>query len=541
MNAKGSRSSSSEVLRRSLALWFPYLATDRLHIRKGLCAKPGKRPLVIAEKVRGALRLSAVDPQAGQCGLSVGLTLADARARIRDLEVAVADPVGDAEYLKKLALFCERYSPSIAVDAPDGLLLDITGCAHLFGGEERMRALVLSRLRGMGLDVRATIASRPDPARALVRFSQSAICPAGSDEKAVYGLPIAALSGVPGDTMLALSRAGLKTIGALAARPSRILAARFGQDLVTRLAITLGREASPLKPLRALPDIAVSRHFPEPLVQAEALEEILGQLIEEAATAMQARDLGGRRFEASLFRSDGMVTRLHVETGRPSREASSIRRLFRERLATLADPIDRGFGFDAIRLAVPIAAPLGAHQHGLDTKEARLEDSELDDLVDRLVVRFGREAVLKFEACDTHIPERAARRIAALMPPASRRGRGMTSAASCPAAWPQPEIDEPPRRPLQLFHPPQQVEAIAEVPDGPPRRFRWRRVLHEIVLAEGPERIAPEWWRTRDEPPPARDYYRVEDRDGHRFWMFRSGTYGQPGEPPRWFVHGVFV
>lgn len=472
-----------------------------------------------------------------RCGLSPGLTLADARARIPDLEVAAADPVADAACLNKLALFCDRYSPSIAVDAPDGLLFDITGCAHLFGGEEPMRDLVLSRLRRMGLDARATIADMPDPARSLVRFSQTAICPAGHDAKAVCRLPIAALRGVTADTLLALSRAGLKTIGALAERPSRMLAARFGQELVTRLAVTLGREASPLKPLRALPDIVVGRHFPEPLVQAGALEEVLGLLIAEAAEAMQARDLGGRAFEASLFRSDGMVTRLGVETGRPSRDASSIRRLFRERLASLAEPIDRGFGFDAIRLAVPIATPLAAHQQGLDAKDARLEDKELDDLVDRLVVRFGREAVLKFEACDTHIPERAARRVTALEPP----GTGRRSKRGAPAAlWPQPEGDQPPRRPLQLFHPPQPVEAIAEVPDGPPRRFRWRRMLHEVVCAEGPERIAAEWWRSPEQTP-QRDYYRVEDRTGHRFWMFRSGTYGQPGEPPRWFVHGVFV
>jgi protein ImuB len=195
-----------------------------------------------------------------------------------------------------------------------------------------------------------------------------------------------------------------------------------------------------------------------------------------------------------------------------------------EKLDALNDPLDPGFGFDAIRLAVPVCEPLTAAQPSLDGEV--VEDRALADLVDRLTARYGRDRVVRFLAQDTHIPERAARTAPAA---------GVEDALE----WPRPPAGEPPRRPLHLFEPPQPIETMAEMPDGPPLRFRWRRVLHEISRAEGPERIAPEWWRDGNDEP-TRDYYRVEDARGHRFWVFRRGLYEQAREP-RWFLHGVFA
>ena len=498
---------------------------------------------MIVEKVRGALRIQHVDARAARCGLKRGQALADARACFPSLAVVDADAAADAAFLEDLGLRCDRFSPMVALDAPDGLILDITGCAHLFGGEVELRAQLMADLRRQGLHVRASIAGTPDAARALARFSEVAIAGAGQDEALVRSLPIAAITGIVGETILALSRAGLKTIGALAERPMEALAARFGAGLVTGLLRTLGHDNVRITPLRPRPPVLAERQFAEPLLQSAALEGVLEALIANAAGMLEERGEGGRVFEASFFRSDGAVRRLVVETGRPSRDVPGLIKLYRERMQTLADPIDPGFGFDAIRLGVPVTEPFATVQTQLDGHG--LDDDDIAYLIDRLSVRFGCERVLRFAARDTHVPELAAR----LLPAAAHADMSV-------ACWPLLVAGEPPLRPLCLFYPPQPVEALAEVPDGPPRRFRWRRVQHDVAHAEGPERIAPEWWSASSGASGAvslsagpdavlstgqRDYYRVEDVNGGRFWMFRDGQYGEPGSGPRWFLHGVFA
>jgi protein ImuB len=320
-----------------------------------------------------------------------------------------------------------------------------------------------------------------------------------------------------------LSRAGLKTLADLADRPSTILSARFGEELATKLRRMLGHEDGRITPLRPPPACVVERHFAEPMLDSEGLETVVARLVAEAARVLELRGEGGRSFEISFFRSDGAVRRLSVGTGRPSRDAAAILRLWRERVDTLADPLDPGFGFDLIRLTVPEAAPLGMAQTSLDGRI--VEADETAALVARLSARFGREHVLRFKANDTHDPDRAAETMPAVD-------------AAEPASFPL-DADEPPLRPLQLFDPPQPILTTAEVPDGAPRQFTWRRMEHLVVHAEGPERIAPEWWRKPEAE--TRDYFRVEDEKGRRFWLFRSGLYGRETHAPTWFVHGVFA
>ena len=513
---------SGSPRRRYLALWFPFLAAERLR-RLGLPTRsggPDERPLVLVETVRGALRLVAVDPAALALGLAPGITLADARARVPDLAVAEADPAADARLLDRLGEDCDRWTMLVQLDPPDGITLDVTGCAHLFGGEAALRARASARLERSGLTLRATIAGTPEAARGLARFGRAAIVRPGDEAEAVSALPVAAL-GLGRETNAALRGAGLKTIGDLARRATTPLAARFGEDLTVRLRRILGREDVRLTPRRPAPDYAVEQRFAEPIARVADIEGTLAALAGQAAALLAAHGQGGRRFEAAFFRTDGQVRRIAVETGLPSRDPGAIVRLFRERLEALADPLDPGFGFDLIRLAVGRDEALGAVQVGLDGRGAAQE--ELAALVDRLVARFGRDRVLRFAARDTHDPDRAARLV-----PAGEGGGEVP--------WPEG---------LQVFDPPQPIDTLAEVPDGPPIRFRWRRALHEIARAEGPERIAPEWWR-RPQAPSAwgatRDYYRVEDRDGRRFWVFRAGLYGgEAGDgEPRWFLHGLF-
>lgn len=480
-------------------------------------------PLVITDKIKGAQRLVAVSPQAKRLRLLPGLTLADARARIPDLWVEEAQPQADAALLERIAEDCDRYSPITVVDAPDGLLIDITGCAHLFGGEPELRRSFSERLRRGGIHVRSVIASAPDAARALARHGRIAIVAPGEDAKAVRPLPVAALE-LEDDHRLSIVRAGLKTIADIADRPSLAFAARFGEKMTLRVRRVLGEVNPPLDPRRPAPMLWVERRFAEPIGRSEDIEAVITDLSADAVAKLGERGEGGRVFEASFFRADGAVRRIAVETGRPMRDVKTILRLLREKLDSLADPIDPGFGFDIVRLALPVTEPLDMQQPGLDGHA--VETDEVADLADRLSTRFGQDRVLRFLREDTHNPDRAAKAVPAIFNP-------LTS-----LVWPAPEENEPPLRPVQMFDPPQPVEAIAQVPDGPPLHFSWRRKRHVVARAEGPERIAPEWWRTTETA--ARDYYRIEDNEGRRFWLFRSGDYGE-AKAPRWYVHGVFA
>lgn len=467
------------------------------------------------------MRLAACDRAALELGLTPGTALADARARVPDLAVFVHDPAADIKLLGWLADGCERYTPTCMLDPPQGMLLDITGCAHLLGEDEAVLANDLkARLRRHGLTCRVALGATPDSARAKAKYAKAVI-----DD-----LPVEALDG--GDKVhQALRRAGLKSIGDLAKRPRTPLAARFGKAVVVKLARLLEEEDPHITPRRAMPIIHVSQNFAEPVARTNDVLSTIEALVGEAAVQLRERGEGGRRFEVSLFRSDGHVARLAVDTGTPTRDPALLDRLIRERIDALADPLDPGFGYDLIRLAVPVAETLANSQMGLETKvDVKAEGLAL---IDRLSVRLGAGRVRHFHLGNSHIPERAA-----------QEGAAVLGASS--GDWPKPEAGEPPMRPFRLFDPPQYIDVIAEIPDGPPRQFRWRRKLHHVALYEGPERIASEWWRRKGGHEPGaggltRDYYRVEDSEGRRFWVFRHGLYGREKNDPIWYLHGLFA
>ncbi len=487
----------------------------------GTGALPPEPPRVFIEKERGAFRLGAVDRAALALGLTPGLALADARARVPNLDAIDADPAADRAWLDRLAEGCARYTPMVACAPPDALLLDITGCAHLFGGEAALAKDVALRLKRLGMDARIGRAASPDAALALARFGT----PVADETEAIGRLPIMAL-GLGPERETALRRAGLKSIADLAARPPAMLAARFGKEAATRLARLRGASAHPIDPRPPVPMLAVERRFAEPVTQAPHALSILAELVAEAGARMAEADQGGRRFAASFFRTDGLVQPLAIETSRPTRDAAVAMRLFAERIDSLADPLDPGFGYDLVRLAVPVVELLTPAQLSFEEDDA---DSEVEALIDRLSIRLGANNVRRFRPRDTHVPERAA-----FAAPAAD-----TFAA---ADWRSPAPGEPPLRPLHLFSPPHRIEVVAEVPDGPPHRFTWRRTRHDVVRAEGPERIAPEWWRRGDEDPGRpRDYYRVEDDRGRRFWIFRHGFYDDADNQPIWYLHGLFA
>jgi protein ImuB len=522
--------SPSRNARRYLALWFPFLSTDRVRREAGLPrgGDPDEPPLVLVGKDRGALRVAALDPAAARIGLKLGMSLAEARTLLPAIAAAAADPQADQAFLLTLAAGCEIVTPLVSLRGRDGLILDITGCAHLFGGETGLRDRVCRRLVAGGMSVRGTIAGAPDAAWTFSRFAKVGIVPPGGEEEQARALPVAALDQTAATT-LSLARAGFRTLGDLADRPANLLVARFGAGLMDRLNRILGREDIRIIPLRPPPDIGAETHFPEPLLHMESLVAALERLALNIASSLERRGEGGRAFEASFFRADGSVRRITIETAQGTRTPDVLMRLLKLRIGTLSDPLDPGFGFDAIRLGVLRTETLEERQKSLDggTGEGDAECG-IAALVDRLVARFGRENVLRFIARDTHDPVRAG----GTVPYLSEHGN---------TPWPEPEPGNPPARPLTLFIHPQPIDVLAEVPDSPPLRFRWRRVLHEVARAEGPERIAPEWWLEGNSAPATRDYYRIEDAMGHRFWVFREGLYEDSNARPRWFLHGLFA
>jgi protein ImuB len=484
-------------------------------------------PIAFTTSVGNAVRLAAVDLAAARLGLHAGLPLADARARVPELEVHPQDDHADLDWLERLADGCVRYTPSVALDPPNGLVLDIAGCVHAFEGERPLAADVEARLARRGVLVRHAFGDTPEVACALARFAGA---PAPDEKRAVRRLPVAAL-GLDEDATGALARAGLKTVGDVMTRSLATIAARFGEAAATAVRRLNGEVHRPIAPRVATPPIGVERRFAEPIARTDYALEVIASLADEAARLLGERHQGGRRWEVRLFRADGQVQRLRVETGQPTRDVALLMRLFRERIDALADPLDPGFGYDLIRLDIALAETLGASQLQLEggkLVQGSAEAAGMAELVDRLSTRLGRERVRRFAPRDSHIPEQAELMLPAAAPPMV-------------GAWPAPDAGEPPLRPIYLFDPPQRIEQVMhEVPDGPPRRFRWRRTVHDVARAEGPERIAGEWWRRHDATIPTRDYYRIEDRRGRRLWIFRHGLYAEQDDPA-WYVHGLFA
>jgi len=538
---------SSTRRRRILALWFPRLPTDRLK-RLSSGAHNADSPLVIAGRANNALYVYALNKRAQQLGLHPGQPLANARAMIENLPVVPADEKADLTLLEGIADWCDRFTPLVSVDAPDGLLLDISGVAHLFGGEAAMLQHVREKIASQGFAVQAAIAGTSLAARALARYAGSTIAPSGADRAVIAPLPIAALD-CGEDKLRALKRAGLKTIAQVAERGRAELTARLGMDFLTRLHVMLGAEEKPLTPRRPLPDLSAAHRFAEPIVTQDVISKSLHALSIALAEALERQGQGLRLLEAVFFRADGKVQRIAIRTGAPLRDPGIMLRLLNQRLDALADPVDPGFGFDLIRLEASIAEETHPAEASFDADEnARWQ---IAYLADRLSARFGEHRVQRFVPQDTHIPE--AQSVA--VPAQDRDFDGV---------WTRKRREsDPPLRPLRMLEKPEEIHFVAaSVPDGPPARFQWRQCSHDVVRAEGPERIALEWWRENphkrlipsserlrriklkllpDPVPPSRDYFRVETRAGLRFWVYREGQHLHNDLAPRWYLHGMFA
>ena len=501
-------------------------------------------PFALTAPGRRGPVLWAVNRQAGAQGLSPGMRLADARALLAGLVTAPADAAADQQGLERLALWCNRFTPLCAVDSNDGggggddhgLLLDIAGCAHLFGGEAALVDEIAARLAGLGVEARLGLADTPGAAWALARFgpADARIAAPGATCAALAALPVEAL-GIAADDACLLRRLGLTTIGAVDGLPRASLARRFTSGerrgaVLARLDRALGRCAAPLVPVAPPPACLERLALPEPLIDRDGLDAALARLMAGLSAALERDGLGVRCLALWCYRVDGSVVRRAVSTARATRDGDHLLRLFRETL----DTIDPGFGIDLSALHAERVEPLAPAQLSLTGGGRR--QGGVDLLVDRLLARLGAGAVCRLEPVARHRPEKAERAVAP--------GRE-------PAPWPAAPGKPPrkPQRPFRLFDRPEPIDVMAEVPDGPPLLFTWRRARRRVMRAAGPERIEPEWWvgaggGGRDEA--VRDYYRVEDADGRRYWLYRAGLYGDTGSgtgaarSPRWYVHGLY-
>ena len=487
--------------------------------------------------------LWAVNREAGAAGLGPAMRLADARALLAGLVTARADAAADRRGLQRLALWCNRFTPWCAVDGggdgdsedgggDGGLLLDITGCAHLFDGEAALMDEIAARLTGLGIENRLGLADTPGAAWAFARFgaADTRIAAPGETHRAIADLPVEGLRLATKDARL-LRRLGLTTIAAVDDLPRAALARRFpsrerGSAVLARLDRALGRQAEPLVPLVPPPACLERLALPEPLLDRAGLDAVLARLMPGLTASLERDGLGARRLALWCYRVDGGVVRRTVATARAVRDGDHLLRLFWETLET----IDPGFGIDLMALHAERVEPLAPAQLSLAGDQRR--QGGVDLLVDRLMARLGDGAVCRLEPVARHGPETAERAV-----PPGREPVPWSEACS--------EAPEKPPRPFRLFDRPEPVDVMAEVPDGPPLLFTWRRVRRRVMRAAGPERIEPEWWAGaggRDET--VRDYYRIEDAEGRRYWLYRAGLYGHADgdtdAAPRWYVHGLY-
>ncbi len=491
--------------RRIAHLWLPLFATDRVTRPGRPLAEWRGAPLALVSRAAGGLRVTAANRAAREAGVAPGLPAADAQALCPGLRTAPAEPEADAAALAALAEWCQRWSPLTAPEVKDGMgkdgiWIDTTGCAHLFGGEQAMLFDMLSRLEGLGFVARAGLADTPGAAWALSRFGDgpAAICPEGAARQWLGGFPVAALR-LPAAAADTLRRLGVRRIGELMALPRAPLAARFGDGVATRLDQMLGRLPDVISPRPAEEPVSARLAFAEPIGRTEDVAAAIRALLDTAALGLERRGLGARRLLLKVFRVDGTVLAQRLGTNEAVRDPAHLTRLFAETL----DGLDAGFGIEVMTLAVTEAEPFVARQGDIERRAAA---GALSLLVDRLARRLGPAAVYRRAPRPTHLPERAAMRLPPLAPLAE--------------GWPAK------CRPVRMPARPAPVTVeLAE--DGRPVRV----AALDLGAAEGPERIASEWWA--GDPPGHRDYWRVETAHGQRSWVFmdRDG---------RWFRHGIF-
>ncbi|MGQ3215629.1 MAG: Y-family DNA polymerase [Shinella sp.] len=501
---------------RVVSVYFPFLPVDRIR-RRASEALPADKPLVVISRSGSKRWVSAADPAALKLGLRVGMPASKAQAMVADLLMIDAAPGEDAAALERLALWALRqYTPVVAIDGGDGLVMDTEGADHLQGGECLLLSGLINRFRGHGLTARAAIADSWGAAHALARLlaAETTIVPFGDVAKAVIDLPIIALR-LPAETIKSLRVLGIDTIGQLSAMPRAPLTLRFGPEPARRLDQMFGRVAEPIEPIRTPELVEVAKNFAEPIGAPETITKYVRRLVGQLSARLAEDGLGARRCDLVIHRVDN--TRQHLRAGlaKPVRDPARLSKLLCDRIET----IEPGFGIEKMVLVAVFAEPLEERQVASALIEEDIAD--ITPLVDILGNRGHR--LFRVAPVASDVPERSIRRIAATAPDIGE---------AWAAKWP---------RPTRLLANPERIEVIALLPDQPPAVFTWRGKRRKVVRADGPERIFGEWRRRPREFQAVRDYFTVEDELGERYWVYRAGDGVEPETGSHlWFLHGVF-
>jgi len=487
----------------------------------GASAPSHETPLVLVGHEDNARVVLAADTAARRSGIAVGMPATKAQALLADLVIMDADQAADTEALSKLALWAQRlYAPFVACDPPDGLMIDITGAAHLLGGEDALLKDIVRRLTSAAIDARAAVAPTYGAAYSFARYVANPIFIANKNKLAgALGLlPVAALR-LDRDIVITLRQLGIERIGELEGMMRAPLSLRFGPLPGCRLDQAYGRIAEPFESIAAPQLLYAKRNFAEPIAAAETITRYIGKLVDQLCIDLETKALGTRKLDLLFFRVDSQTASIRVGTAKPVRDVKRLTRLLCGRL----EMIDPGFGIEKMILAATIVEPLDYRAVGSTLLEKPVPD--ISGLLDTLTNRVsGGGNVYRLTAVESDIPERALKRVAPLAP---------ATGASWPVNWP---------RPTRLLNPPESIETVALLPDHPPAAFIWRGQRRRIKRADGPERVFGEWWKRDAEINAVRDYFQVEDDAGERFWLFLAGDGENPATGSQgWFIHGLFA
>jgi protein ImuB len=490
-----------------------------LRRKLGTSAPPADTPVVLFGRQGRRREVLALDAAARNAGLRIGMPASKAQVLVPGLVSLELDPAGDAAALDRLALWALRYAPIVAPDPPDGLVIDTSGADHLHGGEAAMLTSLVDRMEASGIAARAAVADAWGTAHAAARFLARpiAVIPSQQAVAAMRDLPIRALR-LPAQIVEGLHVLGFERIGDIEDMPKAPLTHRFGPELTRRFDQAMGRRGEPFEPVRS-PDLTeVRRAFGEPIGAPDTIARYAGKLVEQLCAALEKQGLGARRLDLLFHRVDNRIEAIRVGTAAPVRDTRRLTRLLIDRIET----VDPGFGIELMTLSATLAEPLRDRQ----TISSLVEPAEPDisDLIDVISNRLGSNRLYRFAPVESDVPERAVKRVAPTAP---------DDEANWPGEWP---------RPSRLLSPPEPIDTMALLPDNPPVWFAWRGIRHRVARADGPERIFGEWWRREAETHAVRDYFRVEDEGGERFWIYRAGD----GEDPatgshKWLLHGIFA
>ncbi|NTE35212.1 Y-family DNA polymerase [Agrobacterium tumefaciens] len=500
---------------RVVSIYLPDLPTDR--IRRDDPAIPDDQPIAIIARSGSKRWVSAADATARKIGVRVGMPAAKAQAIFRGLMLVDADPIADAIQLDRLGFWAlGHYSPIVAVDGIDGIVMDTEGADHLQGGEMPMITGIVNLFRGRKLTAKVAIADTWGAAHACARAisRDMVIVPPGGIVRAVEKLPISLLR-LPEKVVQDLRVLGFHTVGELSNTPRAPLALRFGPEIGRRLDQMYGRMSDPIDPIRTTDLVEVSRSFQEPIGAAETINKYVGRLVVQLVAELEKRGLGARRTDLIVHKVDNTIQAIRAGTAKPARDVAWLTKLFRDR----TEKIEPGFGIEKLVLVAVSAEPLAEEQ-----KISSLVEEETRDftpLIDIFVNRGQR--VYRVAPVASDIPERSVRRISAV---------AEEQDASWVGHW---------QRPVRLLKNPEQIQAIALMPDYPPASITWRGKRHRVRRADGPERVFGEWWKLPSELEAVRDYFAIENDDGERLWIFRSGDGVDPETGShKWFIHGIF-